>query len=237
MPKFALQFSDRFETPDLDLEHVVGCKSDVMECIMHTSDLHAWSHQQALHASSSLIETARRALKVEQKLERAQRKINTEENSGCYHQQQPLQHGSTDSRQADVNTITRIFACAASIYLHVVVSGAHPRVPEIKRGVTNTIEALGAMSNVELVRSLTWPICVSACMADGDQQRSFFERLEEGIIKEFGSSQRVLRAFRVARECWRLRDTRSGHGSNGMKGKAYDWKDSMASLGAKLLLL
>jgi hypothetical protein len=201
MPKFALQFGNRFETPDLDLEHVVGCKSDVMECIMHTSDLHAWSHQQALHASSSLIETARRALKVEQKLERAQRKINTEENSGCYHQQQPLQHGSTDSRQADVNTITRIFACAASIYLHVVVSGAHPRVPEIKRGVTNTIEALGAMSNVELV------------------------------------SQRVLRAFRVARECWRLRDTRSGHGSNGMKGKAYDWKDSMASLGVKFLLL
>jgi hypothetical protein len=94
-PNFALQFGDRFGTPDLDLEHVVGCKSEVMECIMHISDLHAWNHQQSLHASSSLIETARRALKVEQKLERAQGKINTEENFGRYHQQQLQQHGST----------------------------------------------------------------------------------------------------------------------------------------------
>lgn len=74
-------------------------------------------------------------------------------------------------------------------------------------------------------------------MADGDQDRGFFEQLEEGIVDEFGRSQRVLRAFSVARECWRLRDTKSGNSSQGLNGKPYDWRDSMASLGEKLLLL
>lgn len=222
---------------DLSLEHALGCKSAVMGCIMDISDLQAWSYQQSLQASPSLIELARRALKIEQKLEKAQQENHLEDSLMDHHQEQQIRHHPTNSRLISIRVITNIFACAASIYLHVIVSGAHPKVPEIKRGVTETIGAISSIPNAELIKSLAWPMCIAACMADGDQHRGFFEKLEEGVTEEFGRSQRVLRVFRVARECWRLRDIKSGNSSNGLNGKAYNWRDSMASLRERFLLL
>lgn len=81
------------------------------------------------------------------------------------------------------------------------------------------------------MKSLTWPICIAACLADGDH-KTFFERLERGVVDEYGRNQRILRALSIARECWRLRDRRG----SSVGGKAYDWRDSMASLGEMVLL-
>jgi C6 transcription factor Pro1 len=191
-----------------------------MESIRTISELQAWKHQQALSGSLSLIELARRALKAKQELDQA-RQSNLE----------LLMNHSTHSKTSSIRIITNIFACAALIYLHVVVSGARPEISEIKKAVTDTIEALKTIPNVEIVKSLTWPICIAACLADGDN-RTFFERLEKGVADEYGINQRVLRGISTAKECWRLRD---GKGSS-VAGKAYDWRDSMASLGEMVLL-
>lgn len=192
-----------------------------METIRSISELQAWKHQQAISGSLSFIELARRALRVEQELNQTWQ--NNIELLGNY---------SNDQKTRGNQVITNIFTCAASVYLHVVVSGARPEVLEIKKAVSDTIRALKKITNVEIVKSLTWPICITACLADGCN-RDFFMELEKGIADEYGIYQSVLRGIGVAKECWRLRDRKGESAAE----KVYDWRDSMASLGEMVLLL
>lgn len=221
-PVFASKVRNNKKVGNLRLEHVVGCNTSIMENIRTISELQAWKHDQALNGSLSFIELARRALKAEQELNQA-RQNNLELSM--------IHTPNSNSKTCSVHVITNIFACAASIYLHVVVSGARPEIPEIKKSVTDTIEALTAIPNVEIVKCLTWPICITACLADGDN-RAFFEKLEKGIADEYGVNQKVLRGIKIARECWRLGDRKGERAA----GKTYDWRDGMASLGEMALL-
>jgi hypothetical protein len=191
-----------------------------MMSIMTISELQAWKHQHIHSDSLSLIELARRGLKAEEALAEA-REINNA----------PLGVHCGDAKLGSIHVITNIFACAASIYLHVVVSGACPEIPEIRRGVADTIEALISISDAGFVKSLTWPICIAACLAEGDA-RLFFERLEQGISDEYGKNQKVLRGLSTARECWRLRDRKESSGARNTS----DWIAGMASLGEMILL-
>ncbi|GAB7355482.1 hypothetical protein MBLNU459_g5979t1 [Dothideomycetes sp. NU459] len=138
-PAFASKFHGRFELRNIMLEKVTGCDTSVMECILDVSNLQAWNRGHILNDSPSIFELVRRALKIEEKLDQARRK-NLE-----------LQRNrSTGSRMNHIRIITNIFACATSVYLHIVVSGARPKIQEIKQGVTDTIEALKSIADPDI---------------------------------------------------------------------------------------
>lgn len=96
--------------------------------------------------------------------------------------------------------ITNIFVGAASIYLHAIVSGTSSEVPKIKLGVADTIEAIKLVPDDGLIKRLTWPVCVTACLA-GPDHMSFFEQLDRGLAEQYGGSQSILRGLKVAKEC------------------------------------
>lgn len=220
-PAFALRLCSDASAGLFNVEHATGCDAAVMQSIMSISELQRWKVQQRLDGQLSLLELAQRALEVESTLSTAQQNNLA------------LMEGArgASSRIDEIRIITNIFARAARVYLHTIVSGAHPEVFEIKSGVAETIAALRLLPRAEMIANLTWPICVAACVASVEQ-RGFFERLERGVIDEYGRSQRVLRAFAIARECWRLRESGGGR----IEGKAYDWRDGMASLGQTVML-
>ncbi len=216
-PIFARKCFDKFADSEMNLECVSGCSTTVMRVIAAIGELQAWKHQQTVSDSLSLIELARRGAKLEADLLLAQRETT-----------ELTQHDTEDTRKRDIHATTKVFAKAASVYLHATVSGARPKIAEIEKGVAGTIEALQRLPNTEMIKSLSWPICIAACLAEGDH-RKVFERFEQGILDEFGRKQRVSRAFTVAREVWRLRETGGC--------KPYDWRDGMASLSMMVLLL
>jgi hypothetical protein len=125
--------------------------------------------------------------------------------------------------------VTRIYGYSALIYLYTTESGPYPNVPEIYDNVSKMIDAFKALPQAELVRSLSWPLCIAGSMAIGDQQAAFLEIASKAKINRclFGSSKHALA---IIEECWRMRK------SEGFTEEAVDWRSAMRSLGLNILL-
>jgi hypothetical protein len=125
--------------------------------------------------------------------------------------------------------VTRIFGYSALIYLYTVESGPCPDVPEIHTNVSKTIDAFNALPQAELIRSLSWPLCIAGSMATGDQQAAFLEITTKAKInrRPFGSSQHALA---IIQECWRMRKMEGAAEEN------VDWRIAMRNLGLNILL-
>jgi hypothetical protein len=137
---------------------------------------------------------------------------------------------TTSPNIGSIHLITSIFACSALTYLHVVVSGAHPELPEIQESVSRTIKMFKRICDESVMLALTWPFCVTGCMAMGGQE-NFFRDIAgsaEGSngLASFGN---IKRCFSIVEECWRIRQQN--------QGESPDWMASMNSLGTSLLLL
>jgi C6 transcription factor Pro1 len=126
--------------------------------------------------------------------------------------------------------VTRIFGYSALIYLYSVESGPCPDVPEIHTHVSKAIDAFKALPQAELIRSLSWPLCIAGSMATGDQQTAFLEIATKAKINRypFGSSKHALA---IIEECWRMRK------SEGIAGGNVDWRIAMRNLGLNILLV
>ncbi|KAK9326943.1 hypothetical protein V1520DRAFT_376242 [Lipomyces starkeyi] len=72
--------------------------------------------------------------------------------------------------------ISKIFTLSANTYLRVVISGAHPELPEITESVSETVLAFKSLKDPRLLRNAIWLFCISGCLALEEQQ-SFFRDL------------------------------------------------------------
>ncbi|EHK96046.1 putative Uncharacterized transcriptional regulatory protein [Glarea lozoyensis 74030] len=104
-----------------------------------------------------------------------------------------------------------------------------PDVPEIHDNVSKTIDAFKALPQPELIRSLSWPLCIAGSMATEDQQAAFLEITTKAKIHRypFGSSNHALA---IIQECWRMRDDENLADGN------VDWMVAMRNLGLNVLL-
>lgn len=174
--------------------------------ILEIANLDAWKHQAAGRGMLGPVELVKRAATIEAGLSRV---------SGQF------------GRRADTHV------SAALVYLHVVVSGANPRIPDLYNHVYTTIQLLRSLvekqeSALEAeVRTLMWPICMAGCLAEG-ADRAFITSLlnSNGAHKEQTSS--LERTRNVLAECWRLAD--SGEVADP------DWTSAMSSLNQELIL-
>jgi hypothetical protein len=212
----------------LSLDKVMGCENWAMLLIRDIAILEEWKSTIQATGNISLRELARRAGAIEARLEDGLRtRSETVFASQTFDVQQS--HPKPTPYNNLIEQITRVFACSALVYLHIVTSGAHPELPEIKDGMMRTISALREISDRNLVSTLSWPICIAGCMALEDQQdtfRSFTAPHPFGFIP-FGNSSKVLA---LLEKCWDMR--RQGNDSI-----AIDWKSAMNCLGVDILLI
>lgn len=99
--------------------------------------------------------------------------------------------------------ITHIFALAALVQVHTVVSGPLPSLPEIQSTVQRTIDLLNSKPETCSLQGIVWPLCVIGCMAEPRLQY-FFENLVSGMAAEYrklGNSSAVLQ---IMKGCWNL---------------------------------
>ena len=203
-----------FDMLGSDIHYATGSQPWVFHYIAETTLLRLWKKDKLASQSLNVTEMARKAAAMEGALQEQQRRI-------CV--------GLEGQGNKDVLLVTNVYAAAAQVYLHMVVSGAYPQVSDIQNAVEGTINALKRLSHAMLMRRLAWPICVAASLAE-TRHEAFFDYLEKGAQGDQDGCTSVLRALAVARECRRLRSESSS------KHAAFDWMDAIDSLGHEWIL-
>lgn len=210
------------EDERIQLCKLMGCKNWVMVLIMEIAILDDWKKTSQESGKLSMRELARRARTIEDRLTVGMKK-NLEE--PIYILRDPCGIRSSESR-----SVSYIFACSALIYLHVVLSGAHPDLPEIRESVSKSVKAFQALPDPTWVRHLVWPFCIAGCMATVDRQDVFRDIATAANLdgQIFGNFEKALA---IMERCWEGRQ----HQAKG--GNVWDWKTSMDSLGQMVLLI
>lgn len=211
------------ETVAMNLEHITGCQNWLIVCVLKIYALMDWKKQVQATNQLNISDFVEKAGSIQQPL-----------NAGITATFQALlQHGigqvyalgSFKWLENEVRLVSYIFACAAAILLEVLVSGANPALPQIQQYVARIVTILAALPNHRLLLALSWPLCISGCMAEPIHYQFF-----TGLLSLFESTNQggISHVLAALRECWRLRD-KCGN-------KTYvHWGDAMKSLGTEIL--
>jgi len=179
----------------ITLQTLFGYTNRVMTLIVEIVFLDHWKKEQEKNCKLSMVELVRRGTKIEEQLERHIADLRS--NSA------PKSSSILSASQIE---ITYIYALSALTYLHVVVSGAHSEMPEIKESVSRTLSAFQSLADPKLLRTLVWPFCVSGCLALEGQQKAFCELVSKAEITSLTMGT-CLQAFEIIKECWEMRRT------------------------------
>lgn len=122
---------------------------------------------------------------------------------------------------------TKIWGCAARIYLAVVISGWLPLLPEVRSNVAHALELLQTMAGSSQLRALAWPLCVIGCVAENTQEqtiRNLFAELDKPTL--IGTLDEALR---VMESVWQIRGS--------MNPEVWDIQACLNILGTPSLLV
>lgn len=193
----------------ITMERMMGCENPVMALIFEITELDKWKAESQATHKLSIVELAKRGLQIEQRLRQELADLNSTQAS------QPSNHPSMIKSTPSHITATKAYALAAIIYLHVVISGPYPELPEIAGPVSDAISLLrSTQDNPKLLLNLIWPLCVSGCMATESQQ-DFFRHLAASFAqKTMGDDESSLlptgtfsEAIKIIEQCWHTRKT------------------------------
>lgn len=201
----------RDDKPLINLETAVGCQNWVLSQIGVISALDAWREQCHMNGNLDMMQLVQRATLVQNTL--ASRLSQVESPAAVMTERKDLlellntdmtsyPHGK-DSR---TNTVTRIWALSALIYLDVVVSGWQPANTTIHAHVNSIVELImHHLPTPALVRTIVWPLCVAGCLADPAQEtqiRTIIASLQPSSV--FGT---VRKALSIMEDVWSARGT------------------------------
>ncbi|KAI1463061.1 fungal-specific transcription factor domain-containing protein [Daldinia caldariorum] len=205
------------ETGEINLEDLTGCSNWAMVLIFEISCLERWKREEETAHRLSLIELTKRGRRIEERLLNRLASIESDPSQGA-----PVKgYLRPDSVKTE---ITRIFALSAMTYLHVVISGPYPEIPDIKKSVSKTMEAFQNLSDPKLLQYVVWPYCISGCLASDRGQKVFRDLVSVPHI----THGTCLEALKIMEECWRLRETESS---------SCDWVHIMEKRGQYILLI
>ncbi|KAL9087589.1 MAG: hypothetical protein Q9159_003539 [Coniocarpon cinnabarinum] len=199
-----LEGSDGTEPP-IDLEAVIGVRNCVLLQISEITALDAWKRQCKVAGNLDVMELAHRAMVISIPL---RHETEVDPRNDATQNSNPLDAVaacacfssglSTNVR----SSITRMWAHAALLYLHVVVSGWQLANADVRHHVDIFVDLLRHVSPA-LVRTMAWPFCVAGCLAEPTQEAHFRAVLETLPSSIFGT---VHNAFQVMEMVWRDRD-------------------------------
>ncbi|KAG0653036.1 Core trichothecene cluster (CTC) 10 [Hyphodiscus hymeniophilus] len=222
----------------ISLETVTGCENSVLLAIADTTSLREWKATLENAATFSLPDLMERASRTENHLKRVIEECSSNMERaaivGMPEKDDRLSALAAATslegfcRNSQTTAITRIFACAALVYLNVVVYGAHPDHPQIYGSVSQFATALKELRERSILGLLAWPLCVACCMASEDQKDTFRELCKEVKIVSDLKMVNLKRSLMIVEECWRLRrDT----------NETADWQRAMECLKMEILLI
>ncbi|EHK20467.1 uncharacterized protein TRIVIDRAFT_134018, partial [Trichoderma virens Gv29-8] len=208
----ALPYRQWLNIPGLDTAAVMGCQNWVVTLIGDLAHLDQWKNNSIKVGLLSTRELVFKGQQIESALENGLAHLDLNEK------------GFTD-REMNVFWVSRIFALAALVLLHTIISGPLPRLPEIQGAVSRTITTLRARPKSCPANGIVWAMCITGSMAQPTVQQSFETCIKEMLADHgrFGNCSTVLR---IMRKCWELQK----HG-------VADCKSAMSEMGICALLI
>lgn len=200
------------------LKDLLGCEDWVMLTLLDIAILKDWKQKNSTAGTLSFRELNRRAHIIEDRL-----------HDGVLQFANPLPP-SESLMEEGKRMVSNIYVNAALVFLHVVVSGFHPEIPEIQQSVWCTLQALEYMREHSAINFPSWPFCVAGCLAL-ESQYPRFRALVSPIEK--GKHPLVLSMWtlEILEECWKIRATQPAG------EETCSWVTAMNQLGTRLLLL
>lgn len=210
------------ETFEISLESHTGCRNSVIALILEISLLDKWKKEAQSANKLSFVDLVKRGGGLQgrlwQELAAIEKKAHSWAGGGV---------GSSVATSSAIATpdtprpthpeISKVFIRSAITYLHVVISGPYPEVPEIAESVSETVLAFKSLKDPRLLRSLVWPFCISGCLAL-EKHYDFFR----GLVSRAGITQHAtgvcFEALQIMEECWKARVTSS---------ESCDWATAM----------
>ncbi|PVH69974.1 hypothetical protein DL98DRAFT_621278, partial [Cadophora sp. DSE1049] len=208
------------ENCNIKLEHLFGCQNWALLLILEASKLDDWKRECEKNRRLSVAELVRRGTKIE-----------TENNQGLAildsHRPSQRQIDSSIATEAKILVVAECFALAAMTYIHVVVSGPHPDLPELQDSVSRGMGVLRTLADQKLLSRVVWPVCDIGCMMSESTQELFrtlvaAEDAADTAVRTFS------RAMEIIEHCWKTRHDEAGN---------VEWFSAMRSVGQHILLL
>ncbi|GAM89945.1 hypothetical protein ANO11243_079850 [Dothideomycetidae sp. 11243] len=208
-----------------DVSSLSGCPNAAIDALLRISDLDKWRQEEESFGRLSLPRLVQRAHAVEGVLRGLLQDYTLDSQ-----RTDSVIGASVDSvsNSTPKDQIAPVYIAAALVYLHVVVSGPFPHLPEIKASVRGTMERLRVLPPSARARLVAWPLCVAGCMATEEDMLAFVERGDLYVDTALRPSPSTQLAFQIMAKCWRLRATTGG---------CHDWKSTMDVMGCQLPLI
>jgi hypothetical protein len=180
----------------ISLESITGCQNAITALIYEIPSLDRWKEESQAAHRLSIIDLAERGRQIEERLRQELVDMDNMPLTG------PSLWNRSGRQTAPSNhEISKLFALSAIIYLHVVISGAHPELSEIAEAVSQTVVVFKSLRDRRLLHSiLVWPFCISGCLALGEQQSFFRDLLSVAGITE-STMGTCFEAFKIMEEC------------------------------------
>ncbi|KAG0645738.1 Pestheic acid cluster transcriptional regulator 3 [Hyphodiscus hymeniophilus] len=201
------------ENDSIQLHSIMGCENWAMIAIGEVAKIKAWKEEGIRSGSLDIHHFAEVARKLQAGLESNNLQVHVVlDRIRSDHSGPPPHHRTILYNTYTTLVITRIFACAALIYLQTVIS-SDPSVLNISTGLQDVMTAMTYLPDPRMFRGLVWPLCVAGCMASSQLHQEFFRNTIMGSVKDspmFGNSAQALqileRSWEMQRERGRLID-------------------------------
>ena len=235
-----------FHRHQTKLRDIVGIEDWVMVTMLDIAVLKAWKQHERTKGTLSFKELTRRADTIEDRIvqglaDLARRKPGhlppgpfsasgpSEPNVWVPRRQTPP-NLPQPTRDEKIYMVTSTHLNSALLLLHVVVSGFYPNLPEVRRGVLQTLEALEYMREHCDINIHSWPMCVAGCLALESEHARF-----RALLPPLRTGQHPLVltkwTLNIIERCWKLRAAQSP------TDEAVSWVAAMNDLGTRLLLI
>jgi hypothetical protein len=205
----------------ISLEPLIGFQNSILALILEVVSLDQWKKEAQSVSKLSIVDLAKRSDRIHERLRRELAAIE-KVLSG-----QALYNSADIPIQAPTHpNISKIFILAAMTYLHVVVSGPYPAVPEIANNVAETIAAFKTLKDVSLLRHVVWPLCISGCLALEEHHDFFRDLMSRAGVTPWCTGN-CYEAFSIMQECWKARLS---------SDESCDWASTMKRRGCSVYL-
>ncbi|ERS96053.1 uncharacterized protein SPSK_00709 [Sporothrix schenckii 1099-18] len=236
-----------FHSNQSKIRDMFGLEDWVLTTMLDVAVLKAWKQRERSAGTLSLRELTRRADVLEARISQglahmaasgtaaAILALSAEAASSPLASSSPTSDGARRptrlTRDERSYMVTSAFLHATLLFLHIVVSGFYPNLPEIRRAVLQTIEALEFMRANCDNNIPSWPYCVAGCLA----LESEYPRIRALYpVPKKGHHPLVLTQWTLAiiERCWQLRAAQANQTE-----ETVDWVTAMNDLGTRLLLV
>jgi hypothetical protein len=188
----------------ISMVNIIGCSNRSFRAIAEIATLAAWKDEKEGKAQLSTHQLVARGDNIlNQWLEAGPEEVST----------------PPGTRETNIDFQRRIasevFRACARVYLHMVLSSAHPRIEEIKNGVGEAIRLLqlippgDVVSTRAIVRSVISAICICGCLTDDRIQMEFFKHRLDSLGEEADLLGNCRTVKLLIQRVWNLRQERS----------------------------